>query len=178
VTVLVTRSYICLCVDRGGAGGERGYGGDSRQVVSKDSHGSWHGSQHGSQGDDRGRKPFPSNQGFIGNNRGGNNQWSSGASQSVASNQQSQQRPNERWGSGAGAGPAHSRAPPAHNNRPGMAPQRPAMMAKPLMQSTPASQTFLASAANIMMGVGLAANRPQEQRFDAYSNMPANVRRY
>ena len=64
--------------------------------------------------------------------------------------------------------------------RPGMTGQRPMTMAQPLMQGPPSSQNFLTSAANIMMGVGLAGNRTQqEQRFDAYKNMSGgNVRRF
>ena len=52
-------------------------------------------------------------------------------------------------------------------------------MNQPLIQTPPASQTFLTSAANIMMGVGLTGNRNQEPRYDAYKNMSSgNVRRY
>lgn len=97
-------------------------------------------------------------------------QWPSSGSQSVGSGQVIQ-RQTDRW-------PASS-STTAHS-RPSLQPQRPMQVInKPLMQSTPASQTFLASAANIMMGVGLAANRTQEPRFDAYSNMSGgNIRRY
>ena len=52
---------------------------------------------------------------------------------------------------------------------------------QPLLQTPPSSAAFLASAANIMMGVGLASNRAatQDTRYDAYKNLQGgNVRRY
>ena len=50
---------------------------------------------------------------------------------------------------------------------------------QPLIQNPPTSQAFLASAANIMMGVGLAGGRPQDARYDAYKNLSGGtIRRY
>ena len=54
------------CVDRGVAGGDRGYA-DTRQVVQRD--GGWHGQGGGSAVDDRSRKPYPSSAGLLGNGR-------------------------------------------------------------------------------------------------------------
>ena len=49
----------------------------------------------------------------------------------------------------------------------------------PMMQAPPTNNTFLQSAANIMMGVGLGGSRQPEMRYDAYKNMSGgNVRRY
>ena len=56
-----------------------------------------------------------------------------------------------------------------------------AFKSTPLLQAPPAANTFLASAANIMMGVGLASrDGQQDNRYDAYSRgMPGGqVRKY
>jgi len=47
-----------------------------------------------------------------------------------------------------------------------------------MMQAPPTNNTFLQSAANIMMGVGLGGRQQPEMRYDAYKNMSGNVRRY
>ena len=52
---------------------------------------------------------------------------------------------------------------------------------QPLMTHTPAGTTgqFMAAAANIMAGVGIPAQRGEKvTRYDAYSQIPGNVRRY
>jgi len=51
-------------------------------------------------------------------------------------------------------------------------------MNAPMMQAPPTNNTFLQSAANIMMGVGLGGRQQPEMRYDAYKNMSGNVRRY
>ena len=45
-------------------------------------------------------------------------------------------------------------------------------------QPAPATNAFLASAANIMMGVGLAQRGHTDNRFDAYKGLQGNIRRY
>ena len=92
------------------------------------------------------------------------NQWQGGANRSHNVGQDSNNM--GRW--------------PGSTNQSNVRPQTAGLVLNtPLIQTPPASQAFLASAANIMLGLGANNARPQDARFDAYKNLPGgNIRRY
>ena len=107
----------------------------------------------------------------------GGHQWPSSerGSQAAASAPLSGGRPAER---GWPSAPAS-----ASTERVGSVRPAPAAIAvqQPLLQTPPTSAAFLASAANIMMGVGIGGSRSTttDARYDAYKNLQGgNVRRY
>ena len=93
------------------------------------------------------------------------------------------------WGSGGGN--THSAAP-SHgtdrwggnvgSDRGGVRGVQPSIPVNSMIQGTPSANTaFMASAANILMGVGLAGQRSSgtEARYDAYKGLTGgNIRRY
>ena len=109
----------------------------------------------------------------VGNAPGGRDSWQSSdrGLGSQGGMDHSMNRTQERWPPAMGSAPTDRSIRPQTTGL---------VMNTPLIQNPPASQTFLASAANIMMGVGLAGgNRPQENRYDAYKNLSGgNIRRY
>ena len=99
--------------------------------------------------------------------------WNSGDRGAPASGPNVSSRPGDRGWTGA---------PSQGADRVGVRPQ-PAALAvqQPLLQTPPTSAAFLASATNIMMGVGLGGSRnsTQEARYDAYKTIQGgNVGRY
>ena len=85
-------------------------------------------------------------------------------------------RPSDRWSTSMNSQTDRGGIRPQHGSAPMGMGQGASIMGAP----PSAGNSFLASAANIMMGVGLVGgNRAQEPRYDAYKNLSTGTdRRY